>query len=113
MFFFLIQTHVSKTGSDVNYDVFQVLPLLSSGVIVHFHDVFSGFEYPNSWIYDENRSWNEQYLLRAFLMFNSGFEYFSLTMTSRATGVMSWQHSVLKFWLILAGAFGFAGPDQA
>jgi hypothetical protein len=67
-------THVSKTGSDVNHEMFDVLPRLKPGVIVHVHDVFDGFEYPDQWVYQENRSWNEIYLLRAFLMYNDAFE---------------------------------------
>ena len=53
---FIDSTHVAKTGSDV------------------FHDMFNPFEYPDAWIYDENRSWNEIYLMRAFLMNNDAFE---------------------------------------
>lgn len=71
---FLDTTHVSKTGSDVNFEIFEVLPRLSSGVIIHFHDVFDKFEYPDQWVYEENRSWNEIYMLRAFLMYNRDFE---------------------------------------
>lgn len=71
---FLDTTHVVKTGSDVVHEVLQILPRLASGVIVHFHDVFADFEYPEPWIMGENRSWNEQYLLRAFLMYNNAFE---------------------------------------
>ncbi|MDE2516213.1 MAG: class I SAM-dependent methyltransferase [Rhodospirillales bacterium] len=71
---FLDTTHIVKTGSDVLHEVFHILPRLASGVIVHFHDVFAGFEYPERWVFEENRSWNEQYLLRAFLMYNSAFE---------------------------------------
>ncbi|MFC7556652.1 class I SAM-dependent methyltransferase [Pseudoroseomonas wenyumeiae] len=71
---FLDTTHVTKTGSDVNFEVFSILPILSSGVVVHFHDIFADFEYPEEWIYKQNRSWNESYLLRAFLMYNRDFE---------------------------------------
>ncbi|MBV8402171.1 MAG: class I SAM-dependent methyltransferase [Acetobacteraceae bacterium] len=71
---FLDTTHVSKTGSDVNHELFEILPVLASGVVVHFHDIFLGFEYPDQWVFDENRSWNEAYLLRAFLMYNDVFE---------------------------------------
>lgn len=71
---FFDTTHVSKTGSDVNYDVFEILPRLRPGVIAHFHDIFGGWEYPRTWILDDNRSWNEIYLLRAFLMYNDAFE---------------------------------------
>ncbi len=71
---FLDTTHVSKTGSDVNHEFFQVLPRLASGVIIHLHDIFGDFEYPSEWVVQQNRSWNEQYLLRAFLMYNREFE---------------------------------------
>lgn len=82
---FLDTTHISKTGSDVNHEVFDILPRLASGVIVHFHDVFEGFEYLDPWIYEQNRSWNELYLLRAFLMYNNSFEviYFNHAFSCR------------------------------
>ena len=70
---FIDSTHVSKVGSDVNRLVFDVLPRLRPGVLVHFHDVFYPFEYPRAWVY-MGRAWNENYLLRAFLMFNADFE---------------------------------------
>lgn len=70
---FIDSSHVSKTGSDLNYLLFQVIPQLQEGVIVHFHDIFHHFEYPISWI-KEGRSWNESYLLRAFLLYNSRFQ---------------------------------------
>jgi len=66
-------THVAKLGSDVNHEVFQVLPLLRPGVVVHFHDVFYPFEYPLDWA-REGRAWNEAYVLRAFLSFNRAYE---------------------------------------
>ncbi|MFC4172887.1 class I SAM-dependent methyltransferase [Microvirga sp. GCM10011540] len=71
---FLDTTHISKTGSDVNHEIFEILPRLAPGVVVHFHDIFDCFEYPSRWIYDENRSWNELYILRSFLMYNDTFE---------------------------------------
>jgi predicted O-methyltransferase YrrM len=70
---FIDSTHVSKIGSDVNYLIFEVLPRLARGVVVHVHDVFPAFEYPRAWI-EQGRAWNENYLLRAFLQFNSAFE---------------------------------------
>lgn len=69
---FVDSTHVSKTGSDVNRLLFEVLPALRAGVYVHFHDVFYPFEYPREWVY-EGRAWNENYILRAFLEYNSAF----------------------------------------
>lgn len=66
-------THVVKTGSDVNRIFFDILPRLQKGVLTHFHDIFYPFEYPKGWVY-EGRSWNESYLLRAFLQYNNCFK---------------------------------------
>jgi hypothetical protein len=70
---FIDSTHVAKVGSDVNRIFAELLPALSPGVYVHFHDVYYPFEYPKKWIY-EGRAWNEAYVLRSFLQFNRGFE---------------------------------------
>lgn len=70
---FIDSTHVSKVNSDVNRIFFNILPHLKNGVFIHFHDVFYPFEYPKIWIY-EGRAWNEAYLLRAFLEYNSSFK---------------------------------------
>jgi len=78
-FLLIDSTHVSKAGSDVNHHFFKILPALAPGVIVFFHDVFHPFEYPPGWFFDENRSWNELYLLRAFLSYNRDYEILLLT----------------------------------
>jgi predicted O-methyltransferase YrrM len=70
---FIDSSHVSKTGSDVNELFLEVLPRLKPGVRIHIHDIFLPAEYPREWVVDENRSWNEQYLLRALLIHSSGF----------------------------------------
>ncbi|HMB03493.1 MAG TPA: class I SAM-dependent methyltransferase [Isosphaeraceae bacterium] len=70
---FIDSSHVTKVGSDVNHMVFEVLPRLSPGVYVHFHDMFYPFEYPEDWILGQRRYWNEDYLLRAFLQFNGSY----------------------------------------
>lgn len=67
---FIDSTHVLRTGSDVCFALFELLPRVQPGVIVHFHDIFWPFEYPRQWVIDENRSWNELYALRAFLYEN-------------------------------------------
>ncbi|HVE47721.1 MAG TPA: class I SAM-dependent methyltransferase [Acidimicrobiales bacterium] len=71
---FIDSSHVSKTGSDVNHLVFRVLPFLAEGVLVHFHDIFLPADYPYQWVVEEGRSWNEQYVVQALLMFSSRFE---------------------------------------
>jgi hypothetical protein len=69
-FLFIDSTHIVRTGSDVCFELFEILPRLAPGVIVHFHDIFWPFEYSRDWVVDENRSWNELYALRAFLTDN-------------------------------------------
>jgi predicted O-methyltransferase YrrM len=71
---FIDSTHIVKTGSDVVYELFEILPRLRPGVVVHFHDVFYPFEYPREWAIERNYSWNELYTLRAFLMGNHDWE---------------------------------------
>jgi predicted O-methyltransferase YrrM len=69
---FIDSSHVSKIGSDVNRLFFNVLPVLAPGVLIHIHDIAWDFEYPIEWL-KEGRAWNEQYLLRAFLMNNTAY----------------------------------------
>jgi hypothetical protein len=71
---FIDSSHTVKMGGDVNYLFLEVLPRLKPGVIVHVHDIFLPFEYRRDWVMDEFRFWTEQYLLQAFLTFNSEFE---------------------------------------
>jgi hypothetical protein len=71
---FIDSSHTVKIGSDVNYLFLEVLPRLRPGVIVHVHDIFLPFEYRRDWVLDEFRFWTEQYILQAFLTFNSDFE---------------------------------------
>jgi hypothetical protein len=70
---FVDSSHVSKRGSEVNLLLFEILPSLQSGVYVHFHDVFWPFEYPLVWA-ARKWAWNEAYLLRGFLQYNTAFE---------------------------------------
>ena len=71
---FIDSSHVVKIGSDVNFLFLEVLPRLASGVVVHVHDILLPYEMRKSWVLDEHRFWNEQYLLQAFLAFNREFE---------------------------------------
>jgi hypothetical protein len=75
---FIDSTHVSKFNSDVNYELFDILPTLNKGVIIHFHDILDGFEYPLYWL-EQGWAWNEAYILRAFLMNNNEYEILMMT----------------------------------
>lgn len=70
---FIDSSHVVKMGSDVLWEILEVLPHLKKGCLIHWHDIFMPGEYPEEFV--KNRIfWSEQYLLRAFLMFNRDFE---------------------------------------
>lgn len=69
---FIDSSHVSKVNSDVNRIFFEILPRLQKNVLIHIHDVFYPFEYPQDWL-RRGWVWNEQYLLHAFLQYNSAF----------------------------------------
>jgi predicted O-methyltransferase YrrM len=69
---FVDSSHVVKTGSDLHHILFNILPVLKPGVHIHFHDIFFPFEYPKAWVM-AGRNWNENYVLRAFLMYNDKF----------------------------------------
>jgi Methyltransferase domain len=70
---FVDTTHTVKTGGDVDHIISAIIPRLAPGVWVHIHDVFLPYEYPREWVVDDRRLWAEQYLVRAFLAFNSAF----------------------------------------
>jgi hypothetical protein len=56
--------------------ILDILPIIKSGVIVHFHDINLPFEYQK--IYAINPQfrmfWTESYLLQAFLSCNNQYE---------------------------------------
>jgi predicted O-methyltransferase YrrM len=71
---FIDSSHVLKTGGDVHREFLELLPRLGPGSYVHVHDIFLPHDYPAEWVMDNHWFWNEQYLLQAFLSFNSEFE---------------------------------------
>lgn len=71
---FIDSSHVSKFNSDVNYQLHELLPRLKNGVYIHFHDILYPFEYPKKWLSELGWSWNEAYILRAFLQYNAAFK---------------------------------------
>ncbi len=88
---FIDSSHVSKVGSDLNYILFTILPVLKKGVIIHFHDLYYPFEYTPELVFAEKLAWNEAYLLKAFLMYNPLFEivYFSDFMAEENAGLVT------------------------
>lgn len=70
---FIDSSHIVKCGSDVCYEFLEVLPLVKPGVWIHVHDIFFPHDYPADWVLERRLALNEQYLLDAFLSFNSAF----------------------------------------
>jgi predicted O-methyltransferase YrrM len=71
---FIDSSHVARIGGDVPFLYLRVLPRLAPGVIVHVHDISLPFEYRREWVEGHLRFWNEQYLLHAFLLFNTEWQ---------------------------------------
>ncbi len=70
---FIDSTHIIKPQGDVLFEYLEVLPIIKTGVLVHIHDIFTPKDCLDDWVYKKHLLWNEQYLLEAFLMFNSQY----------------------------------------
>jgi len=70
---FIDSSHTVKFGSDVCYELLEVLPTLKPGVWIHVHDIFFPQDYPADWLLNRRLALNEQYLLEALLAFNTNF----------------------------------------
>lgn len=70
---FIDSSHIIRPQGDVLFEFLEILPTLKPGVLVHVHDIFSPRDYLKDWVVDQHSQWNEQYLLEAFLSFNSQF----------------------------------------
>lgn len=69
-FLFIDSTHTVKPGSEVNQLILEVLPRLSKGVWVHFHDIYFPYDYKRGILTEELFFSNESVLLQAFLTGN-------------------------------------------
>ncbi len=71
---FIDSSHIIRPGGDVLFEFLSLLPTLAPGVLIHVHDIFTPYDYPDKWLWSDMRLWNEQYLLEAFLSNNHDFE---------------------------------------
>ena len=80
---FIDSSHTVRIGGDTVFEILEVLPRLQPGVVIHLHDICFPFNYPKPFVVDQHNFWAEQYMLQAFLAFNSAFEMrWSLTHAS-------------------------------
>jgi predicted O-methyltransferase YrrM len=70
---FIDTSHTVKTGGDVPWIYNQILPRLAAGVVVHLHDSYLPWDYPEHSVFD-GKGWNELYMMQSFLVWNSAFE---------------------------------------
>jgi predicted O-methyltransferase YrrM len=105
---FIDSSHVIRPWGDVLREFQDILPSLAPGVLVHVHDIFTPRDYPEAWLRAERRLWNEQYLLEAFLAFNSRFSVLCANnwlkhnhweAFSRACPVVTQAHEPGSFWM--------------
>jgi hypothetical protein len=61
---FIDSSHIMLPGMDVDIIFNRLFPRLKPGVIVHLHDIFLPFGYPDNW---HARNWNEQNALIGWL----------------------------------------------
>ena len=78
---FIDSSHVIKPQGDVVFLYLTVLPILNPGVFIHAHDICTPRDYFPQWVLNDRKMWDEQYLLEAFLTFNSRF---------KITGALNW-----------------------
>jgi hypothetical protein len=71
---FIDSTHVLRPDGDVEHELLRILPILPAGVLVHIHDIFTPWNYSKKFLREDRRFWTEQYMLEAFLSFNSQYE---------------------------------------
>lgn len=71
---FIDSSHIVKIGSDVNYEILEIIPRLKKDCFVHFHDILLPGEYCEEWVKGNKWFWSEQYLLQAFMQYNNDFE---------------------------------------
>ncbi len=71
---FVDSSHVIRPQGDVLREYLEIFPQLKPGVYVHIHDIFTPRDYLKSWIVDDVRFWNEQYLLETLLSNTNRYE---------------------------------------
>jgi predicted O-methyltransferase YrrM len=100
---FVDSSHVVKVGSDLHYILFTILPALRPGVIVHFHDIFWPFDYPEAW-YRRGWAWNEAYALRLLLTYSKFFRIICFNSYLNATAP-----EAMRAWLRTEAPFESGG----
>ncbi|OQA01078.1 MAG: hypothetical protein BWY70_00501 [Bacteroidetes bacterium ADurb.Bin408] len=112
---FVDNSHRLFPNSDATVFFMEVLPELNKGVIVHIHDVYLPYDYPQFMC---DRGYSEQYGLAAFLMANPAkykplMPCYFVSEDAALSAVLAplWEHKYLSsvekhggsFWLVIGG----------
>jgi hypothetical protein len=110
---FIDNSHRVLPNSDAMVFFMEVLPQLPKGVLVHIHDIYLPYDYPQFMC---DRFYSEQYLLAAFLMANPEryqpiLPNFFISEDKELSEILTpvWQHPVMtnverhggSFWLMI------------
>jgi hypothetical protein len=77
---FIDSNHVVRSGSEVNFIVLELLPIIPKGVLVQFHDIYLPYDYDRELLQNFIHP-NETALVAAFLACNTRYKIlFSLSM---------------------------------
>lgn len=99
-FLVIDSSHVLMPGTDVDWLINRVLPILPAGTHVHFHDIFLPQDYPADWAW---RGYNEQLAVAALVASGAyAIEFASAYVVSRHPDWL--QHGVLGRLPLVAGA---------
>lgn len=72
--FFVDSTHALGPSGEVSRIILEYLPLLKSGAIIHFHDIYFPFDYQSEILTSNLFFQHESVLLQSFLAFNIEFK---------------------------------------
>ena len=111
---FIDNSHRCFSNSDATVCFLELLPYLKKGVIVHVHDIYLPYDYPQFMC---DRFYNEQYVLAAFVLANPSkyktiLPNYFISEDKELSEIISpmWNHSNLKnverhggsYWLMIA-----------
>ena len=71
---FIDSSHMIKPYGDILKIYQEIIPTLKKGVLIHIHDIFTPNNYPLNWLIEQNKFWNEQYLVETMLMNEKKYE---------------------------------------
>jgi hypothetical protein len=96
---FIDSSHAVRAGGDAPFLLNRLVPSLPPGTLVHVHDVFTPYDYPDAY---RRRLYGEQYVLQALLSHAPRFRV-----------VFATHHMARRYTAELQGVFGaVVGADQ-